>query len=106
MKCLKHLNFIYYFFIIVIIYIYFFFLSWQLGMMDNLAGWRQGQGCMRFVGYLRDRSYQPLNKNARVDLYIHKAKLCICFDRFLVHLVSQWDQGALSVGVVVRVGIS
>ena len=75
-------------------------------MTGNLAGWKHERGCTRRVGYLPDRTHQAMNKNARVELYIHKAKLCICFDRFLVHLVSQWGQGALSVEVVVRVGIS
>jgi hypothetical protein len=41
---------------------------------------------MRCVGYLPDRTRQSWNKNARMKLYIHEAKLCIRSAWFLMHL--------------------
>ena len=43
---------------------------------------------MRCMGYLPGRTHQAMNKDARVKLYLHEAKLCICSSWFLVHLSS------------------
>ena len=47
---------------------------------------------MRCVGYLPGRTRQAMNKDARVKLYLHEAKLCICLAWFLVHLPSHWTK--------------
>jgi hypothetical protein len=58
---------------------------------------------MECVGYLPDRSSQALNTNARVKLYMHGAKLCICLAWFLVYLSSYGTkERCMSVGVIVR----
>ena len=41
---------------------------------------------MRCVGYLPGRTRQAMNKDTRVKLYLHEAKLYICSAWFLVHL--------------------
>jgi len=62
-------------------YIIFFnsFYYGKLGMMGNFAEWRNERECTSYVEYLPDGTYQSLNKDARVKLYIHKAKPCILF---------------------------
>ena len=47
---------------------------------------------MRCMGYLPGRTHQAMNKDARVKLYLHEAKLCICSAWFLVHLPSHWTK--------------
>ena len=47
---------------------------------------------MRCMGYLPGRTRQAINKNARVKLYFHEAKLCICSASFLVHLPPHWTK--------------
>jgi len=92
MKCLSALvSFCYYFH-----YIYIFLFSFyygKLGMMGNFAGWRNERGCTRYVGYLPDGTYQSLNKDARVKLYIHKAKPCILLCSAPCASASFLDQG-------------
>ena len=63
--------------------------------MDNFAGWRNERGCRRYVGYLPDRTYQSLNKDASVKLYIHKVKPYILFCLAPCASVSFLDQGGL-----------
>ena len=46
------------------------------------------QGCTSCVEYLPGRTFQAMNKNAKVKRHIHEAKLCICSAWFLVHLSS------------------
>ena len=62
-------------------------------MMGNFAGWRNEGGYTRYVEYLPDGTYQSLNKDARVKLYIHKAKPCIMFCLAPCASVSFLDQG-------------
>ena len=47
---------------------------------------------MRCVGYLPGRTRQVMNKDARVKLYLHETKLCICSAWFLVHLPPHWTK--------------
>ena len=59
------------------------------------------QRCTRCVGYLPGRTRQAMNKDARVKLYLHEAKLCICSAWFLVHLLSHWTkERCVEVGVM------
>jgi hypothetical protein len=67
----------------------------KLGIMGNFAGWRNERGCTRYVESLPDGTYQSLNKDARVKLYIHKAKLCTSFCLAPCASVSLLDQGGL-----------
>jgi hypothetical protein len=61
------------------------------------------RGCTKCAGYLPDRTHQAWNKNVRVKLYIHEAKLCICSAWFLVHLSSRGTkERCVSVGVIVH----
>jgi hypothetical protein len=54
------------------------------------------------VGYLPDRSSQALKNNARVKLYMHGAKLCLCSAWFLVQLSSHGTKERfMSVGAIV-----
>jgi hypothetical protein len=58
---------------------------------------------MKYVGYFPDRSSEALNKNARVKLYMHGAKLCICSAWFLMHVSSHGTrERCMSVGVIVQ----
>ena len=43
-------------------------------------------------GVLTWKTHQAMNKDARVKLYLHEAKLCICSAWFLVHLPSHWTK--------------
>ena len=61
------------------VYLLFSFYYGKLGIMGNFAEWRNEWGCTRYVESLLDGTYQSLNKDARVKLYIHKAKPCILF---------------------------
>ena len=47
---------------------------------------------MRCMGYLPGRTHQAMNKDARVKLYLHEAKPCICSAWFLVHLPYLWTK--------------
>ena len=85
-------------FLFVIIFIILFFNSFyygKLGMMGNFAEWRNERGCTRYVEYLPDRTYQSLNKDARVKLYIYEAKPCILFCLAPSASVSLLDKGGL-----------
>ena len=75
LKCLS------FFLLLFSLYVYFLFSFYygKLGIMGNFAGWRNERGCTRYVESLPDGTYQSLNKDARVKLYIHKAKLCTSF---------------------------
>ena len=56
---------------------------------------------MRCMGYLPGRTHQAMNKDARVKLYLHEAKPCICSAWFLVHLPSHWTkEHCVEVGVM------
>ena len=56
---------------------------------------------MRCMGYLPGRTHQAMNKDARVKLYLHEAKPCICSAWFLVHLPSHWTkERCVEVGVM------
>ena len=70
----KHLSFF-----LLLFSLYYIFYYGKLCMLGNFAGWRYEWGCTRYVEYLPDGIYQALNKDARVKLYIHKAKPCILF---------------------------
>ena len=85
------------FVIIFIIEFLFYFYYGKLGMMGNFAGWRKERGYTRYVEYLPDGTYQSLNKDARVKLYIHKAKSCIMFCLAPCASISFLDQGGLYV---------
>jgi hypothetical protein len=74
---------------------YFSFYYGKLGIMGNFAGWRNEQECTKYVESLPDGTYQSLNKDVRVNLYIHKAKLCISFCLAPCASVSLLDQGGL-----------
>ena len=76
-EMLKRLSFFLSLFSLYIFLFYFYY--GKLGMMGNFAGWRNERGCTRYVQRLPDGTYQLLNKDARVKLYIHKAKPCILF---------------------------
>ena len=86
-------------FLFVIIFLYKYLFSFlyygKLGMMGNFAGWRNEQGCTRYVECLPNGTYQSPNKDARVKLYIHKAKPCILFCLAPCASVSFLDQGGL-----------
>ena len=73
----------------------FYFYYGKLGKMGNFAGWRNERGCTRYVQRLPDGTYQLLNKDARVKLYIHKAKPCILFCLAPCASVSFLDYGGL-----------
>jgi len=64
-------------------------------MMGNFVGWRNERGCTRYIECLPAGTYQSLNKDARVKLYIHKAKPCILFYLSPCASVSLLDQGGL-----------
>ena len=52
-------------------------------------------------GVLTWKTHQAMNKDARVKLYLHEAKLCICSAWFLVHLPSHWTkEHCVEVGVM------
>ena len=80
---------------VIIFIICIFFYYGKLGMIGNFAGWRNEHGFTRYVGYLPDGTYPSLNKDARVKLYIHKAKPCILFCLAPCASVSFLDQGGL-----------
>ena len=63
--------------------------------MGNLARWKHEARCTRYVGYLPKRTHRALNKNARVKLHMHEAKLCILFSLVSRASVSPWDQREL-----------
>ena len=63
--------------------------------MGNLARWKHEARCTRYVGYLPKRTHRALNKNARVKLHMHEAKLCILFSLVPQVSVSPQDQKAL-----------
>ena len=73
----------------------FSFYYGKLCMLGSFAGWRYERGCTRYVEYLPDRTYQTLSKDARVKLYIHKAKPCILFCLAPCASVSFLVQGGL-----------
>ena len=43
-------------------------------------------------GVLNWKTHQAMNKDERVKLYLHEAKLCICSAWFLVHLPHHWTK--------------
>ena len=51
--------------------------------------------CTRCVGYIPERTHRALNKNARVKLHMHEAKLCILFSLVPRASVSSRDQREL-----------
>jgi hypothetical protein len=52
---------------------------------ETSQGENMRRGCMKCVGYLPDQPSQALNKNAKVKLHMHGAKLCICSAWFFMH---------------------
>ena len=90
----KHLSF---FLLLFSLYILFSFYYGKLGMTGNFVGWRNERGYTRYVEYLSNGTYQSLNKDARVKLYIHKAKPCIMFCLAPCASISFLDQGGLYV---------
>ena len=86
---------------IVIIYFFLIYLFYhgKLGMMGNFSR-VETRARMR---YLTDRTRHALNKNARVKLYKHEAKLCIFSAWFLMHLSSHGTkEHCMSVGVILQ----
>ena len=82
-------------FFLILFSLYYIFYYGKLCMLGNFAGWRHERGCTRYVEYLPNGTYQSLNKDARVRLYIHKAKLCTLFCLAPCASVSLLDKGGL-----------
>ena len=90
LKCLS------FFLLLFLLYIfYFIFIMENWAWCVTFVGWRNERGCTRYVECLPDGTYQLLNKDARVKLYIHRAKPCILFCLAPCASVSLLDQGVL-----------
>jgi len=93
-EMLKCLSFFLLLFSLFVFFLFSFYYG-KLGIMGNFAGWRNERGCTRYVESLPDGTYQSLNKDARVKLYIHKAKPCILFCMAPCASISFLVQGGL-----------
>ena len=57
---------------------FFNFILGKPNKMGNLVGWRHEEKVHEVCGILTWKSSPSLEKNTRVKLHIHEAKLCIC----------------------------